>query len=285
LTARVETLLDGGAFFESPRWHEGRWWVSDFYRRVVLTVGEDGQYEEIQTVAGQPSGLGWMPDGSLLVVSMRDQRVLRRSPDGDVTVHAELAAHCGGHANDMVVSADGRAYVGNFGFDLAKRSEPAPTVLVRVDPDGSVMVAADQLLFPNGAVITADGRTLVVGETFAARLSAFTIHADGSLSDRRPWAELDRPFSPDGCTLDAEGRIWVADAAARRCRLIAEGGDVLDEVAAPDGLRFFACMLGGHDGRTLLICAAPDYDERKRTSALEAVLLTCRVEVPHAGLP
>ena len=282
---KLLTLLTGGAFFEGPRWHDGRWWVSDFYRRVVLALDQDGRSDEVLRVDGRPSGLGWLPDGSLLVVSMRDRRVLRRSPDGDVAVHADLAEHCGGHANDMVVAADGGAYVGNFGFDLAARARPEPTVLLRVETDGSVAVAADDLLFPNGAVITADGRTLVVAETYAARLTAFTIDVDGSLSGRRVWAELERPFAPDGCTLDAEGRIWVCDAVAARCRLLEEGGHVVDEIAAPEGLRFFACMLGGHDGPTLLICGAPDYDERKRASALEAVLLTSRVTAPHAGLP
>jgi sugar lactone lactonase YvrE len=280
----VETLLSGGAFFEGPRWHDGRWWVSDFYRRVVLALDEDGRAETVLSVEGQPSGLGWLPDGSLLVVSMRDRRVLRRAPGGEVSVHADLSRFCGGPANDMVVGADGRAYVGNFGFDLLGGDEPRPTVLVRVDPDGSAVVAAEDLWFPNGSLLAPDGRTLIVAETFGARLTAFTVEDDGALGDRRVWAELGRA-SPDGCTLDAEGHVWIADPRGARCCRVAPGGAVVEELAAPEGLRFYACMLGGADGRTLLLCAAPDYEERKRTRRLEAVLLATRVRVPHAGWP
>jgi sugar lactone lactonase YvrE len=295
----LETLLDGGAFFEGPRWHDGRWWVSDFYRHVVLTVAPDGSTEEVMTVEHQPSGLGWMPDGSLLVVSMKDHRVLRRSPDGGVTEHADASQHCGGHLNDMVVAADGRAYVGNFGFDLMGGADPEPTNLIRVDPDGSVAVAAEEMLFPNGSVITPDGRTLIVGETAGSRYTAFTIGSDGSLSDRRVWAQVaEAPelgplaevlpklrFGPDGCALDAEEHIWAADSVGARCCRIAAGGEIIEEIAAPEGLGIFACMLGGEDGRTLLLCSAPDFGEVDRSQSREAVLFTTTVDVPHAGLP
>jgi sugar lactone lactonase YvrE len=281
----MRTLLGGGFFFESPRWHDGRWWVSDFFGKVVLAVGANGQVDEIARVEAHPSGLGWLPDGSLLVVSMLDRRVLRRGEDGHLSVHADLAEFCGWHANDMVVAANGRAYVGNFGFDL-DGAEPTPTNVVRVDPDGSACVAADGLMFPNGSVITPDGDTLIVGETFGRRYTAFTIADDGSLADRRVWADLRAArIAPDGCTLDAEGCIWSADAVHERCCRVAEGGEVLDEVALPAGLRCFACMLGGEDGRTLLLCGAPDYDAKRRSESREAVLLTTRVAVPHAGLP
>ncbi|HZM42327.1 MAG TPA: SMP-30/gluconolactonase/LRE family protein, partial [Acidimicrobiales bacterium] len=160
-----ETLADGGGFFEGPRWHDGRWWVSDFYRHTVFAIAPGGAIEEVMTVDAQPSGLGWLPDGSLLVVSMRDHKVLRRSPDGTVSVHADLTEHCGGHLNDLAVDELGRAYTGNFGFDLMNFADPAGTSLVRVDPDGSVHVEADDLWFPNGMVI--DGDVLIVAETFA----------------------------------------------------------------------------------------------------------------------
>jgi sugar lactone lactonase YvrE len=295
----MRTLLEGGAFFESPRWHEGRWWVSDFYRHLVLTVDADGNTEEVLTVEGQPSGLGWLPNGDLLVVSMRDHRILRRAADGSVTEHADVSAHCGGHLNDMVVSAEGRAYVGNFGFDLMAFADPAPATLVRVDTDGTTSVVAEDMLFPNGSVITPDGKTLIVGETAGARYTAFTIEPDGSLSDRRVWAQVaETPvigglaetlgqlkFGPDGCGLDAENHIWAADEVNARCVRVAEGGAIVDEITAPEGLNIFACMLGGADGRTLLMCAAPDFMEANRTAAHEAVLLTSEVEVPRAGLP
>jgi sugar lactone lactonase YvrE len=281
---RVRVLLEGGCFFEGPRWRDGRWWVSDFFRHVVLAVDERGRSEEIARVDAQPSGLGWLPDGSLLVVSMRDRRVLRLL-DGELELHADLAGLCDWPANDMVVAADGRAFVGNFGFEL-DGGEPEPTSLVRVDPDGSASIAAGGLMCPNGSVITPDGRTLIVGETFAARYTAFTVAADGSLGERRVWADLRAGrIAPDGCALDAEGCIWTADARHNRCCRIAEGGAVLAELALPEGLRCFACMLGGDDGRTLLVCGAPDYDVRRRSESREAVLLTTRVDVPHAGLP
>lgn len=297
--AELSTLFEGGHFFEGPRWRDGRWWVSDFYAHLVRAIEPGGAVEEVLTVEQQPSGLGWMPDGSLLVVSMRDRRILRRSPGGEVTVHADISAHCGGHANDMVVDGEGRAYVGNFGFDLYGGGDPGPARLVRVDPDGSVTVAAEDLMFPNGSVITPDGSTLIVGETAGARYTAFTIGEGGELGERRVWAQLAPTpeyapldemlpkigVGPDGCTLDAEGCIWFADAlGARACR-VAEGGEIVDEIPAPEGMGFFACMLGGDDGRTLLLCSAPDFAEHERSQAREAVLLTTQVDVPHAGLP
>jgi sugar lactone lactonase YvrE len=295
----LATLLAGGSFFESPRWHDGRWWVSDFYRQLVLTIDTDGRASEVMTVEGQPSGLGWMPDGSLLVVSMRDRRILRRAADGAMTVHADVASLCAGHLNDIVVDRHGGAYVGEFGFDLMAHADPEPAVLLRVDADGTASVAARDLLFPNGSVITPDGRTLIVGETAGSRYTAFAIRPDGSLADRRVWAQVapapalttfadtlaGLQFGPDGCALDAEGHIWAADEVAGRCVRLAPGGAIVDEIAAPDGYSCFACMLGGDDGRTLLICAAPGFDEAERIGATDAVLLTAPVAVPHAGLP
>jgi sugar lactone lactonase YvrE len=241
-------------------------------------------------VEQKPSGLGWLPDGSMLVVSMRDHRLLRRSPDGSVSVHSDLSEHCGGLLNDMVVDAAGRAYVGNFGFDLMSGEDPRYTLLVRVDPDGSATVVADELMFPNGSVI--DGDTLVVAETFAGRLSAFTIAADGSLSDRRAWQITPAPplgplgemiafggFAPDGIALDADGHVWAADGLNPRVGRIAPGGEIVDEIGLPEGMGCFACGLGGSDGHTLLICSAPDFFEEPRKAAREAVLFTTHVEV------
>ena len=298
-TSELATLLEGGSFFEAPRWHDGRWWVSDFYRHRVVAVSPDGSEEEVMTVEGQPSGLGWMPDGSLLVVSMKDHRVLRRSEDGSVSEHADVSEFCGGHLNDMVVDAQGRAYMGEFGFDLMAGGDPQTAVLIRVDPDGTASVVAEDMLFPNGSVITEDGRTLIVGETAGARYTAFTIGDDGSLTDRRVWAQVaptppittleetlgQLRFGPDGCGLDAEEHIWSADEVNARCARVAPGGEIVAEVAMPEGMNVFACMLGGDDGRTLLMCAAPDFSEQARSANHEAVLLTTTVDVPRAGLP
>ena len=294
----VTTLLEGGGFFEGPRWHDGRWWVSDFYRHQVSTVTTSGQEEVVVTVEKQPSGLGWLPDGSLVIASMKDHKVLRFA-DGRLSELADISAHCGGHANDLVVDAAGHIYVGNFGFDLMGGGAPAEAPLIRVDPDGSVTVAAEGLSFPNGAVITPDGSTLIVGETTGNCYTAFTIEADGTLSNRRTWAQFgDRPVAetfaeglaqirvaPDGCTMDADEHIWAADALGNRVVRVAPGGEIVEEIPGPQGLGIYACQLGGPDGTTLLLCCAPDFFEHNRVAAREAVLFTVEVEVPHAGLP
>jgi sugar lactone lactonase YvrE len=281
----TRTLIDHGSFYEGPRWHDGRWWVSDFFRHAVLSFDADGG--DLRTELrlegdGQPSGLGWTPDGDLLVVSMLDHRLVRRHADGSTVVVADISEHCGGPANDMVVAADGRAYIGNFGFDMSGGGL-ATANLVRVDPDGSSHVVATDLGFPNGSVITPDGSTLIVGESMKARYTAFTIANDGSLLDRRVWADVPG-VGPDGCSLDAEGRIWCADAMGHRCVLVAEGGEIVAELSSPDGQRTYACMLGGPEGRTLLQCCAPGFGE-DRERATDARLVATEVTVPHAGLP
>jgi sugar lactone lactonase YvrE len=294
----LTTLAAGGTYFECPRWHDGRWWASDFYRHTVFSYDADGREEPVLEVDGQPSGLGWLPDGDLLVVSMKDRRVLRRATDGAVTEHADVSALTTGHLNDMIVDRQGRAYAGSFGFDLMGGGQPATAGLVRIDPDGRATEAAEDLWFPNGMVITDDG-TLVVAETFGARFTAFTIRPDGALADRRVWGQVEATpeagdtetmlgaitFAPDGCALDAEGHIWAANALGGALCRVAPRGEIVEEVAMPDGLGVFACGLGGEDGRTLVACAAPDFDEAARSAAREAVLLTTTVDVPRAGLP
>lgn len=291
-------LLDGGGFFEGPRWHDGSWWVSDFYRQHVSTVAPDGTETVQVTVEHQPSGLGWLPDGSLVISSMKDHKVLRLA-DGELSELADLTDHCGGHLNDLVVDAVGHIFVGNFGFDLMGGGAPETAKLVRVDPDGTVAVAAEDLHFPNGMVITDDGSTLIVGETTGNRYTSFTIGANGSLTDRRVWAQFaplptaetfeetlgQIAVAPDGCTMDAEQHIWAADALGNRAVRVAPGGEIVDEIAAPEGLGIYACQLGGPDGTTLLLCSAPDFFEHNRAVAREAVLFTTEVEVPHAGRP
>jgi len=297
-TRELTTLSTGGSYFEGPRWHDGTWWVSDFYTREVRRVTAAGEETVVVTVDQQPSGLGWLPDGSLVVVSMKDHRLLRWD-GGEPTTYADLSEHCGGHLNDLVVDAHGRVFVGDFGFDLMGGGDAEPATLKRVDPDGSVHVVADGLRFPNGSVITPDGGTLVVGETLGNRYTAFDLADDGSLSNRRVWASLGDEITgttteevlgqvvvaPDGCALDAEGHIWAADAVGGRVARIAPGGSIVESVPAPEGLGVFACMLGGEDGRTLLMCCAPDFYEHNRAPVREAVLLATEVGVAHAGRP
>ena len=295
---RFQTVVEGGSFFEGPRWHDGSWWASDFYRHQVSRYSPGGGEHVVAEVEAQPSGLGWLPDGSLVIVSMKDHRVLRLA-DGELSTHADLSEHCGGHLNDLVVDEHGHVFVGDFGFDLMGGGDVGTASLKRVDLDGGVSVVAEGLQFPNGAVITPDGGTLIVGETLGNTYTAFDLAPDGSLSGRRTWAQLGPEvtgtalgdvlgqlvIAPDGCALDADGHIWAADAVGGRAVRLAPGGAVVDEVAAPGGLGVFACALGGEDGRTLLLCAAPDFDEHARSATREAVLLTTEVEVPHAGRP
>ena len=295
---QLRTVLTGGSYFEGPRWHDGSWWVSDFYRHTVSRVTPDGAEEVVAEVDQQPSGLGWLPDGTLLVVSMKDRRLLRLT-DGGPTTHADLTDHCAGLLNDMVVDDSGRVFVGDFGFDLMGGGAFAPSSLKRVDPDGTVTVVAEDLYFPNGSVITPDGATLVVGETWGNRFTAFDLAGDGSLANRRVWAQFGPlptgtaveelvpqvVLGPDGCTMDAEGAVWVADGFHGRVARVRAGGEVVEEIHAPDGMGVFACMLGGEDGRTLLMCCAPDFLEHNRAPVREAVLVATEVEVPHGGRP
>jgi sugar lactone lactonase YvrE len=290
-TRSLSTLFTGGAFFEGPRWHDGTWWVSDFYRHTVSRISPDGGEQVVAEVPGQPSGLGWLPDGSLVVVSMKDHRLLRLD-DGGPTELADLSAHCGGHLNDLVVDAAGHVLVGDFGFDLMGGGEARRASLKRVAPDGAVTVVADGLQFPNGMAITPDGGTLLVDETLGNRITAFDLTDDGSLTNRRVWAQLGPEVTgstteevlgqlvvaPDGCTLDAEGHLWIADAVGGRAARIAPGGEVVDEVRAPEGQGVFACALGGDDGRTLFVCTAPSWRPGPRAGRIEAV----RVDVGAA---
>jgi len=275
-------FLDRLAFPESPRWHEGALWFSDFYTQQVQRVAPDGRRETVVSVPGQPSGLGWGPDGRLLVVSMTDRRLLRL--EGDVlTEVADLSALADFHCNDMVVDAKGRAYIGNFGFDLAARATPRTTGLILVQPDGRAKRVAQDLHFPNGTVITPDGRTLIVAETFAARLSAFDIADDGSLSNRRIWAEIEKT-SPDGICLDAEGAVWLASPTSREVIRVREGGEVTQRIATPG--QAVACMLGGADRRTLFVLSGqikltPEQSRENLTGTIHRM----QVEVPGIGRP
>lgn len=297
MSSELNTTVEGFAYLECPRWHDGRIWFADFYTYRVLSAAEDGS--DLRTEADvpqQPSGIGWLPDGRLLVVSMRDARILRREADGTLVTHADLSGHVAGYPNDMVVDASGRAFVGEFGFDLMGGKPLRTAVLLRVDPDGTVTTVAEDLWFPNGSVIT-DDNVLLVNETFGNRVSAFDIAEDGSLVNRRVWAkfgelptetEPDKLFpqiivAPDGCGLDADGALWLADAIGNRALRVRAGGEITAEISAGTGV--FACMLGGADGRTLFLCTAPDFAEEARKNAREGKLLSVRVETGHAGRP
>ena len=288
----TQVLAEGFYFGEGPRWRDGRLWFSDFYAHAVMSVSPAGDLRTEFEIDDQPSGLGWMPDGSMLIVSMTRRQVLRRSLEGVITVHADLSGLATFHCNDMLVDAVGRAYVGNFGFDLEGEiaAKGAPAVfadharanLACVEPDGTVRVAAADMDFPNGTVITPDGKTMIIGETFGSVLTAFDIGADGSLSGRRIWAST-APRIPDGICLNADGAVWIANAFAPECVLIAPGGQVLEVIDT--GQPCFACMLGGEDGRTLFMLTAGGSGEQSAASARTGRLMIAKVDSPHAGRP
>ncbi|HLZ76971.1 SMP-30/gluconolactonase/LRE family protein [Phenylobacterium sp.] len=284
-------LVEGLQFGEGPRWRDGRLWFSDFYAHTVYSVSPAGDLRTEVEIDDQPSGLGWMPDGTLLIVGMTKRRVLRRGLDGQVGVHADLGHIATFHCNDMVVDAAGGAYVGNFGFDLgaaiAERGVPdvlanhATAKLAYVTPDGQTRVAAEDLHFPNGSMITPDGKTLIVGETLAGVMTAFDIGPNGDLSNRRVWAST-APAIPDGACLDAAGAVWIANPNAPQCLRIAAGGEVLEIIET--GQPCYACMLGGDDGRTLFILTAAALDGAE-AAAPTGKILVAQVDSPHAGRP
>jgi sugar lactone lactonase YvrE len=276
-------ILDGLAFPEGPRWHDGRLWFSDQHDKRVVAMSADGRAETIVGVPQQASGLGWLPDGRLLVVSMLDRRLMRLESDGSLAVHADLSTLATGACNDMVVDAQGRAYVGNFGFDMYAGENPRDTCLIMVEPGGRPHVAAEALAFPNGSVITPDGSTLLVGESMASRISAFDIRPDGTLANRRIWAQL-QGVTVDGMCLDADGAVWSACPLTGRVLRVREGGEVVDEVKGTRPFAF-ACMLGGADRRTLYVCTAPTHVPDDARVAHGGRIEAVTVDVPGAGWP
>ena len=281
MSVKTKVILDGLLFPEGPRWHDGKLWFSDMQGLHVMTLEATGKVEQIIEVKGSPSGLGWLPDGRLQVVSMLDRRLLRLDPEGLVEV-ADLRHLASFHCNDMVVDKQGRAYIGNFGFDFAANAPVEPAEIVLVTPDGNARVVAEDVLFPNGTVITPDGQMLIVAETFGNCLTAFDIEQDGSLTNRRIWAKLEGMF-PDGICLDAEGAIWVAAPHPGEVMRVLKGGDITHRVNV--STRPYACMLGGDDRCTLFVCTAGSAIPEEVSAMPGGKIETVKVEVPGAGLP
>jgi sugar lactone lactonase YvrE len=278
----TEILTSGLCFGEGPRWHNGALWLSDMHALQVIRISRTGTVEPIVDVPNRPSGLGWLPNGELLVVSMRDRKILRWN-GAELSTHADLAGLASFDCNDMVVDAKGRAYVGNFGFDLHAKEAPRPAELICVEPSGSARVVADDLAFPNGTVISADGSTLIVAESWGRRLTAFNIDAAGDLGNRRTWAELPDGAVPDGICLDCEGGIWSASPTSNECVRQLQGGEVTHRFPVDQGA--YACALGGTEGDTLFILTAgssdPEECRRERSGRIE----TIAAPFAHAGYP
>ena len=295
------TLLTGLAVGESPRWHEGRLFISDMGANELLATTGDpiNGTELIAAIPGMPMGTGWLPgpgsagpgsagpdgsgsEGPMLIVSSRDGKLLRREHDGTLVTHADLASLSAFPWSDMVVDGCGNAYVGSIGFDFPF-GEVAPGILALITPDGTATQVADGVEFPNGVAVTPDNRTLILAESYGRRLTAFGIADDGTLSGRRVWADLGDGV-PDGICLDAEGAVWYADVPNKRCVRVREGGEVLQVIDVDRGC--FACALGGADGRTLYIVAAEYHGaampgEDQRTGQL----LAAPAPAPAAGWP
>ena len=273
-----DIICDGFTFIEGPRWHQGALWFSDFYDEAVYRLQPGATAERIVSVPQRPSGLGWLPAGELLVASMLDRTVFRLSAQGDLVCHADVSGVAERRINDMLVDPLGRAWVGNFGFDLPAGESVTPGTLARVDPDGSVHAAAGDLLFANGMALLADAATLVVAETFRGCLTAFDIGSDSELYNRRPWAQLPEGAVPDGICIDAEGAIWVASPTTGTVLRLAEGGRVLDTIDT--GRQAIACALGGADGQTLFVSTAVATDRDTCLKARSARVEAYAVQVP-----
>jgi sugar lactone lactonase YvrE len=274
-------VLEGLAFPECPRWHDNALFFSDMHDATVWRLDPQGAATKLLHLPSLPAGLGWLPDGTLQIVSMHDRALMRVTAAG-LVLFADLSALAPGYTNDMVIDEQGRAYVGNFGFDLDGGEAPKPTVLLCIEPGGAIRVVAEDVWFPNGALITPNG-TLLLAETFAARITAFDILPGGDLTNRRVFADLPR-IHPDGTCLDAEGAVWVTCAGANRIIRVLEGGKITHDIPLP-GRHAYACMLGGADRRDLYICTAenhlPERTMKSRTGRIELL----RADVPGAGRP
>jgi sugar lactone lactonase YvrE len=283
----LQTLLTGLAFGESPRWHEGRLWVADWGAQEILAVNLEGKSEVIVKVSfpSFPMCFDWLPDGQLLIVSSRNGLLLRMESGGSLVTHADLSrlSEKGHPWNEIVIDGRGNAYINNQGFDFPG-GEFAPGTIALLTPDGTTRQVADGIAFPNGMAVTPDNSTLIVAESYGNKLTAFDIAVDGSLSNRRVWAETGTDH-PDGICLDGEGALWYADVGSKRCVRVHEGGEVLQTIELDRGC--FACMLGGADRKTLFMVATEwkGAEENMTDGSRTGQILTVQAPAPHAGWP
>jgi sugar lactone lactonase YvrE len=278
--AATTTLVAGLGFPECPRWRDGRLYFSDFHHRRVRSVTVEGHVEVVLEHSDVLAGLGWQPDGQLLVVSMIERALLRHG-DAGLEMVADLKPWTVMGANDMAVDSLGRAYIGNFGYDHRSGESPRPTVLLCAWPDGVVGPACEPVLIcPNGIVVDERRQRLIVAETFAHRLSVFDLGGDGSLSNRRVCATFNDDISPDGICLDNEGQVWVATATSSEVLRVDDSGAVTARVELSSGLASYAVALGGDDGRTMFVCSAP---VERLIGPLEGRIVVARVDVPAAS--
>ena len=280
-TGEMRTLLSGRAFVESPRWHEGRLWFCDWLTREIISVDLRGESEVMFRVESLPFSIDWLRDGRLVVTS--GTQVLVEQPDGSLATYADLSGPCKKGLNEIVVDGRGNVYVDDVGFDLMAGEKFAPGIIALVTPDGAARQVADGLAFPNGMAVTPDNSTLIVAESYGKKLTAFAITPDGSLSNRRVWADLGNGV-PDGICIDADNAVWYGDVPNKRCVRIREGGEVLQVINLDRGC--FACMLGGTDRKTLFVMAAEWHGVSKMSDgARTGQVLTVAAPAPGAGWP
>jgi sugar lactone lactonase YvrE len=281
-----QVLMSGIAFGESPRWHDGRLWFSDWAAHEIIAVDPEGASEVMLRVSfpSIPMCIDWLPDGrGPLVLSPSDGLLLRREPDGSLVTHADASALSEFDWNEIVVDGRGNIYINGAGFNLMAGEEFAPGIVALVTPGGVARQVADGIAFPNGMVVTADNSTLIVADSYGKRLTAFDIAADGGLSNRRIWADLGEGI-PDGICLDAEGAVWYADVPNKACVRVREGGEELQRIDLDRGC--FACMLGGADNRTLFMIATEwRGPEHMTDGSRTGQVLTIRAPAPGAGWP
>jgi sugar lactone lactonase YvrE len=287
----VRSVLGRLWFPECPRWHRDELWFTDKHAFRVIRTTMDGVATTVAELSERPSGIGFLPDGRLLVVATESRRLVRIEPNGDIVEHADLSDLARGSLNDMVVTANGVAYVGDmgFGYGIDPGDTPPPGQMLAVTPEGDTRCVADDLAMPNGTILTEDGSTLIVAESLAARLTTFDVDGDGTLVNRRRFAELhmesdpSAPGAPDGICLDREGAVWATLPLDSRAVRVREGGEVTDSIRFDDA-RPFACVLGGADRRTLLLCLAPDW-RRDDRHAVAGSIVAVDVSVPGTGQP
>lgn len=267
----LRVISTGTSFPEGLRWRDGWLWFTDQFRENVHRVGPSGGTQHVATVPGRPAGLGWSNDGRLLAVSQAKRSLVAIASDGSVSTYADLSDYLPAWGNDVVVDVVGRAYVGNYGFDVDNGAPPATTRLVRVDPDGAISVEEPEFLFPNGAVLTDDGRTMYVAETFGDVVSQVDVESDGTLHNRQVFHQFGQGTGPDGIAFDRQGRLWVALAFDSRAVALNRDGSVADEIEMP-GEGVYCCEVGGSAGNTLYLAMAP-LDEAEAAESLQGKIV------------
>jgi len=281
--SKAEIVAQGFVFPECPRWRDGVLWFADCHDGKVIRLAPSGEVLESFDLPGKPAGIGFLPDGDMLIVSIGELCIYRRDAGGKLHRHADLSGVHRHHSNDMVVDGAGNAYVGEIGFHMDSE-QPRPTAIALARPDGSVEESGRPILTPNGSVITPDGKTFIVAESLGRRLTAYDIGPDGRLSNQRLLAQLDEMDIPDGICLDAEGCIWSTAPFTSSILRVSPTGGVVERIGFDD-TRPYACMLGGDDLCDLYICCAPDHDPATTMPARAGQVRRLRVPVPGAGLP